>query len=357
VAHVQEIHLLVYSFLLKTGYLGLAWLAAFLAGLVILVFRTLERAARERDPGLVLYAALPLLAVAQAFAASSRLQSNPLTGLAVGILVTCLGARRASPVGLIRVHRREILAGVACTLAGCVLVGYISAHRHPAALPTSTPVNQPVALWIGDSYTLGAGATESATGEAFATSAALGWQTDIDAEGATGFVANGRTEDPSNKPIPDRLRRDAATFSPPPPSVVVLDAGRNDRGVPRRQMHRAVLKSFRLLGKGFPSSAIVVIAPFVMRSKPTSYLALRRMLKRQAKRHGWAFVDPIAQGWINRDSAKLVVSDRIHPNQRGYDYIVGHLAPAIEKALRAVHEQVNLHCTKATPCRPRAPRR
>ena len=68
-----------------------------------------------------------------------------------------------------------------------------------------------------------------------------------------------------------------------------------------------------------------------------------------------AFFDPIAEGWINRASAKLVVSDRIHPNQQGYDYIVAHLAPAIKKALKAAHEHVSIHCTKATPCRRRAP--
>jgi lysophospholipase L1-like esterase len=360
-AHVQEIHLLVYSFLLKAGYLGLAWLAAFLAGLAILVFRGLERAARQRDPRLVVYVALPFLAVAQASAASSRLQSNPLTGLALGILVTWLAARRPSP-GPIRVHRKEILArrkevlaGAACTLAGCLAVAYLSIHRTPTYQPAALP-NQPVSLWIGDSYTLGAGATSSATGEALATSAALGWQTDLDAEGATGFVASGHAANPSWKPIPDRLRHDAVTFSPPPPSVVVLDAGRNDRGVPRGELHRAVLKSFRLLAKGFPSSAIVVIAPFVMNSKPTSYLGLRQLLRREAKRRGWAFVDPIAERWINRASAKLMVSDHIHPNQQGYDYIVAHLAPAIERALRAAHEHVRLHCTKATPCRMRATR-
>lgn len=351
-AHVQEIHLLVYSFLLKTGYLGLAWLAAFLGGLAIMVVRTLERAARDRDPRLVLYAALPLIAVVQASVAASRLQSNPLTGLGLGILVTCLGARRASPVP-IRAHRKEILAGAACTLAGCVAVAYLSAHR--AIQPAAAPVNQPVSLWIGDSYTIGAGATTSATGEAYATSGSLGWQTYMDAEGATGFVKSGRAADPSYKPIPDRLRHDAVNFSPPPPSVVLLDAGRNDRGFPKAQVRRAVLRSFRLLDKGFPSSAIVVIAPFLITSKPTSYLALRHLERQQARKYGFAFVDPIAERWINRASAKLAKRGGIFPNQQGYDYIVAHLAPAIEKALSAAHEKVRLHCTKAAPCRRKVP--
>jgi hypothetical protein len=362
-AHVQEIHLLVYAFLLKTGYLGLAWLAVFLAGLAVLIVRALERAVRERDPGLVLYAGLPLLAVAQAFAASSRLQSNPLTGLALGILVTCLSARRtalnrASLGPIIRAHQKEIVAGVACTLVGLVAVAYLSAHRTTTYQSVATLPNQPVSLWIGDGYTIGAGATTSATGEALATSAALQWQTDMDAETGTGFVTSGRRTDPSFRAIRDRLKHDTVTFSPPPPAVVVLDAGRNDLRVPRGVLARAVRKSFRLLDKGFPVSAVVVIAPFLMNSKPTSYLGLRRLERQQARKYGFAFVDPIAEGWINRASARLVKRGvrGIFPNQQGYDYIVARLAPAITKALGAAHEHVHIHCTKAAPCRRKAPK-
>ncbi|HZT54044.1 MAG TPA: hypothetical protein VE995_06655 [Gaiellaceae bacterium] len=91
-AHVQEVHLLVYAFLLKAGFLGIVWLAAFVLGLAAVVVRGLERAARTRDPSLVLYVALPLLGAAQAFGAASRLQADPLNGLALGILVSCLAA-------------------------------------------------------------------------------------------------------------------------------------------------------------------------------------------------------------------------------------------------------------------------
>jgi hypothetical protein len=361
-AHVQEIHLLPFAFILKTGYLGLAWLAVFLAGLGISVVRALERAVRARDPSLVLYAGLALLAVVQAFAASSRLQSNPLTGLALGILVTCLSAPRVSPLRaslgpIIRAHQTEILAGAACTLVGCVAVGYLSAHRTTNYQSVATLPSQPVSLWIGDGYTIGAGATTSATGEALATSGILRWQTDLDAETATGFVRTGRAENPTWRAIPERLRRDVVRFSPPPPAVVILDAGRNDLRVPARVLNRAVRQSFRLLDKGFPVSAVVVIAPYVMTSRPTSYLALRRLERQLARKYGFAFVDPIAQRWINEDSAKLLKRGvrGIYPNQLGYDYIVAHLAPAITKALAAAHQHVQIHCTKAAPCRRKAP--
>lgn len=100
-AHVQSIHLLAYSFLLKTGFLGVVWLAVFAVGLLTVVLRALARATREREPGLVVYAALPLLGFMQAQGATSHLLANPLNPLALGILVTCLAvpaaARRSDP--------------------------------------------------------------------------------------------------------------------------------------------------------------------------------------------------------------------------------------------------------------------
>ncbi len=95
-AHVQEIHLLAYSTLLKTGLLGLAWLAAFAIGLAAVALRGLERAAREREPELAIYVALPVLGFMQAQGAASHFAANPLNALALGILVTFLGARTSS---------------------------------------------------------------------------------------------------------------------------------------------------------------------------------------------------------------------------------------------------------------------
>ncbi|HLX31750.1 MAG TPA: O-antigen ligase family protein [Gaiellaceae bacterium] len=92
-AHVQEVHLLDYDILLKLGFLGLIWLAALIVGVVALVYRALEWAARRRDPAPVIYAALPLLGLVGALAAATHLQSDPFNGFALGVLVTLLGAR------------------------------------------------------------------------------------------------------------------------------------------------------------------------------------------------------------------------------------------------------------------------
>jgi hypothetical protein len=49
-----------------------------------------------REPGLVVYVALPLLGFMQAQAATSHLSANPLIALSVGILATSVGGRARS---------------------------------------------------------------------------------------------------------------------------------------------------------------------------------------------------------------------------------------------------------------------
>jgi hypothetical protein len=96
-AHVPEVHLLVYAFLLKEGLLGVLWLLAFAVGVAIVGLQALERSARTRDPSLVIYAALALLGLVAALAAASHLQANPLDGLSIGLLVACLTGTRKAP--------------------------------------------------------------------------------------------------------------------------------------------------------------------------------------------------------------------------------------------------------------------
>lgn len=230
-------------------------------------------------------------------------------------------------------RRISVLAFAALVLAGCAGGG-------GGAIGVGTVSNDHPALWIGDSYTAGTGVSSSADGEAYLTSDKLGWHhTRLDAEGGTGFIADAdAAARPDYEPVPARLAYDKALA--PHPGVVVVDAGRNDFGYATTRLRRVVIAYFKALARAFPSSPVVVIAPFLMRSKPSDYAALRLLLRQQARHYGWAFVDPLAAGWIGKTSAKLVSGDGIHPNQAGYDYLSSHLATAIPAALAAAHERV-----------------
>jgi hypothetical protein len=112
-AHVPEVHLLPYEFLLKNGVLGFAWLVVLVIGVVILGVRALETASRERDPTPVVYAALPLLGIAAALAAATHLQDNPLNAFAVGVLVTRLRDRPSFRFSLDRAVPVAAVVGLA----------------------------------------------------------------------------------------------------------------------------------------------------------------------------------------------------------------------------------------------------
>ena len=127
-AHVQEVHLLPYGFLLKNGLLGFAWLAAFVVAVVLLGIRAFETAARHRDPTPVVYAALPLLGIATALAAATHLQDNPLNAFALGILVTGLGSPRAP--------RFRVGLAIPAAAVICAVVGALAFTKPPA--PGST---------------------------------------------------------------------------------------------------------------------------------------------------------------------------------------------------------------------------
>jgi hypothetical protein len=126
-AHVQEVHLLPYEFLLKYGLLGFAWLAALVVGISILCLRALETATRHRDATPVVYAALPLLGIAAALAAATHLQDNPLNALAVGVLVTRLEPK-TSPSRVLRF-------AVPAAAVVCAAVGAVAFSRSPGAFP------------------------------------------------------------------------------------------------------------------------------------------------------------------------------------------------------------------------------
>jgi hypothetical protein len=195
------------------------------------------------------------------------------------------------------------------------------------AVARSRTAHKPTALWVGDSYTMGAGSMQPRVyAEAHQVSRLFGWHMELDAMGGTGFVASSQY----GPPIPDRLDADEALR--PVPSYVVIDGGRNDHGTASAES-LAVTSYFNAVAQAFPKARVVVIAPFVMRSRPADYSFTRQLLGAQAERHGWAFVDPLAEGWIGKRSAPLVAPDGVHPDSAGYTYIVDHLAPVMAKAL------------------------
>jgi lysophospholipase L1-like esterase len=190
---------------------------------------------------------------------------------------------------------------------------------HPVAAAGAP--TQPSSLWIGDSYTQGVGAVDQSHAESCLTSTAMGWVCNTDAEGGTGFIANGRVTDPTYAPVGRRLAADKANLLA---DVVIVDAGRNDSTLPEPKLEHAADREFAGIRKDWPKAQLVAIVPYFMNAtgRTAAFAAFERA--EMVKYHGQV-VDPIAEGWISAKTASMTIADRVHPTPAGHRYIAQHL--------------------------------
>lgn len=193
-----------------------------------------------------------------------------------------------------------------------------------AANPAPTPA-KPSALWIGDSYTFGTGADNTAKGEACLASDAMGWICNVDGQGGTGYVRDGKTNAPTNTPVIERLEQNKDQYLA---DVVVLDVGRNDYRTPADELRPRVDKVLRTISAQWPKAKIVMVAPYAMTVERDPIVA--DVLKAAAEDADAYYVDPVAEGWMDLVRGKSMATEDGHPNAAGHEYIASHLATAFK---------------------------
>ncbi|MEV8131333.1 SGNH/GDSL hydrolase family protein [Pseudarthrobacter oxydans] len=198
------------------------------------------------------------------------------------------------------------------------------AARAEAPAPSPSPAKKPrtVALWIGDSYP----ENSNAGGHGYAyprlASIKMGWTEGVDAQGGTGFINDGKTNSPSNVPVPERLDRFTGN-----PRYVIVDAGRNDAKADFATETAPAVRSYLdALKAKWPEAKLILVVPYFMTSeKPNT--AFAELYAEEAVRLGGVVIDPLVEGWLRKDvSGMMVANDKVHPNQDGQRYIAEHLA-------------------------------
>lgn len=186
---------------------------------------------------------------------------------------------------------------------------------------TSQGEQLPYAVWVGDSFTEGTGAAETAASYPVLVSRRLGWYPVIDAQGGTGFVADGKTNSPNNVAVPQRL----ATIHVVP-KVVIVDAGRNDGAADfATQITPAVTSYLDAVKVKWPEAKIVLIVPYFLNS-PVPVLDFQNLYTEEAARTDAVLVDPMSEGWFNIDKRnELIYQDGVHPSPQGHAYIADKL--------------------------------
>lgn len=182
------------------------------------------------------------------------------------------------------------------------------------------------ALFFGDSWTTGYGATPVTRGYAYLTGQALSWDYRVDGVNGTGYLRAGS----------DRTRTYLGRISALAPDrgmqVVVLQGGLNDQSQGLGQLPEAASAAVDLLRAKYPEAVIVMLGPGAA-SLPAdaSLRAVDSILQLVAQRKGLSYISPLSAAWITPDNYSWVidVAAARHPSTSGHAYLARRTAAAL----------------------------
>ncbi|OBA96617.1 hypothetical protein A5662_17570 [Mycobacteriaceae bacterium 1482268.1] len=190
-------------------------------------------------------------------------------------------------------------------------------------------VHRPSVLIVGDSFTAGV-ASHTAYPELVARTA--DWDLHVDAQGATGFIADGQgTGNGDTSRLIDRLAEDGQRF--PKVDLLIIDAGRNDLDHPTDDIVSAVAEYVAAARTQWPGAEIAEIFPTFVNATPfDAYSDLRARIATCLSAAHSTLIDPIAEGWYSDvDVETLVSEDRVHPNMAGNALIADRLSASLRR--------------------------
>jgi lysophospholipase L1-like esterase len=194
----------------------------------------------------------------------------------------------------------------------------------PTSTPTSTPTTEPlVALFVGDSYTVGQGASSPAKRWSTIVARELGWTERNVADGGTGFVRR----------YPERdllsYREQLRSVGPVGVDVVVIAGGQNDFGELRTRpayAFEAVADTYALAAQRFPDARIIAVGPSTPWAIGLEARALDSAVRAAAERQGATYVSLIDPDVV-RD--RYVHEDGVHVTDAGYAAIASRVISQI----------------------------
>ncbi|MFI8565512.1 SGNH/GDSL hydrolase family protein [Rhodococcus sp. NPDC078407] len=170
----------------------------------------------------------------------------------------------------------------------------------------------PVSI-IGDSYTVGVGASSN-RGYIAQVCRELDWQCQTDAQRGTGYTTSGFVDD-NAQPYAARLGQ----VIDRQPSVVVVQGGTFDSDASFEAIAAAAQDVFSTLTSQIPAAKIIAVGT----TNPPGIRFGREIIVRDAIAYaaantGVAFVDPIAEGWLD-PTIDYITADNLHPNDIAYE--------------------------------------
>ncbi len=203
-----------------------------------------------------------------------------------------------------------------------------------SSLSTSTAKERINVAFIGDSYTVGLGATP---GHGFTTvlAAAERWNENNFGRGGTGYFTELHDQ--------HALGGCRETFCPKyedvipavvkiRPAIVMVSGGRNDRGHGASEEEASIAGFFRALRQQLPHARILVTSPLWDASVPPKAMGtIAAAVKRQSAAVAAEYLD-LGQPLAGRTD--LLAADHVHPNDQGYAVIAAVIKSKISRGER-----------------------
>ena len=195
----------------------------------------------------------------------------------------------------------------------------------PATAPATAAARTKVrALFFGDSYFIGGGYTDERHSMARIASNRLGWRSEINGGGGTGFVQTNWEYGLGS--YLDQIA--AGAFDVGPRRWVVIEGGNNDLAQPLDQVRANARKVVRIAQRRFPDARIVLVGPLDTDSDHSELVPMIRLMRQVATKRGVPFIN--MKNWLS-GHYDLVGPDTIHPYVEGHRILGRKLAKALRK--------------------------
>ncbi|KZM69114.1 SGNH/GDSL hydrolase family protein [Nocardia terpenica] len=208
---------------------------------------------------------------------------------------------------------RALKIGLLAVVVGIIAIVAVAT----AGRSTGKAQARPVLAVVGASISYGIGADGANQAWPAVLGKQLGWRTVVSADPGAGYLAPGqRARGPMRKLLAEL---DLTTTHP---SVVIVQAGYNDIGMPAAQLTDSVRQVVRQIHAEAPGAAIGVLTVFP-KGRPSEAAAATDAVivsaARSADPHVAVF-DPITAHWMFP-----TVTDRLHPTPAGHRWIADRM--------------------------------
>lgn len=181
-------------------------------------------------------------------------------------------------------------------------------------------------MFVGDSWSAGTGASVHTNGYAYKLGEAMGWEVDVQAVGATGYLNPGTSG--KNETYENRVQ----SLPDGSPDLIIVQGSVNDQNKPTFGMEEAVLAVIIELRVKYPHAQLVIFGPTPSTVPYNQNLVVMdKILQNVAKVSRTNYISPIQGQWLIADNYdELMNHQNRHPNNAGHAYLARKLRTALE---------------------------